>query len=73
MALQGVGMAYEWPRVLTHTDFQDTTEEYFLPGRVFCVESLIVEPGSECIKLETQALVTATGHERLERFPFETV
>ena len=36
-----------------------------------CVESLMGEPGSECIKLETQVLVTADGAERLDSLPWE--
>ena len=38
-----------------------------------CVESLIGEAGSECIKLETQALVTPAGAQRLDSFPWEEV
>ncbi len=38
---------------------------------VVCVESLIGEQGSESVKLETQVLVTATGTERLDSFPWE--
>jgi hypothetical protein len=37
-----------------------------------CVESLIGEQsGRECVKLETQVLITATGPERLDSFPWE--
>ena len=43
------------------------------PGMVVCVESLIAEVGSESIKLETQVLITETGHERLDSFPWEDV
>jgi Xaa-Pro aminopeptidase len=39
---------------------------------VICVESLIAEPGTESVKLETQALVTKNGIERLDTFPWET-
>lgn len=38
---------------------------------VVCVENLIAEKGSESIKLEIQALVTKTGVERLESFPWK--
>ena len=38
---------------------------------VECVESLIAEEGSQSIKLETQGLVTETGFERLDTFPWE--
>jgi Xaa-Pro dipeptidase len=38
---------------------------------VVCVESLVSEAGCESIKLETQVLITETGPERLDRFPWE--
>ena len=39
---------------------------------VLCVESLIGEEGGrEAVKLETQVLVTQTGAERLDTFPWE--
>ena len=44
---------------------------HFEAGMVVCVESLMAEAGSESIKLETQVLITETGHERLDSFPFE--
>jgi len=47
------------------------TSGQFEPGMVVCVESLIAEAGSESVKLETQVLVTESGYERLDTFPFE--
>ena len=39
---------------------------------VLCAESLIAEDGGrEAVKLETQVLVTDTGAERLDSFPWE--
>ena len=38
---------------------------------MICVESLIAEAGSESVKLETQVLITDTGVERLDSFPWE--
>ena len=39
-----------------------------------CVEALIGEDGgSECIKLETQVLITAKGAVRMDSFPWEAV
>jgi hypothetical protein len=39
-----------------------------------CVESLIGEAdGGECVKLETQVLITGNGAVRLDTFPFEEV
>jgi Xaa-Pro dipeptidase len=72
--LHGVGMADEWPVVPLHVDWSDrVTLGQFEPGMVLCVESLIAEAGSESIKLETQVLITETGSERLDSFPWEDV
>ncbi len=74
LALHGVGMADEWPVVPLHCDWSDRAPEGVLePGMTLCVESLIGEAGSECIKLETQVLITGTGAERLDSFPWEEV
>lgn len=70
LAAHGVGMADEWPVIPLHVDWGDTAMSGTLePGMVICIESLIAEEGSESIKLETQVLVTDTGHERLDGFP----
>ena len=67
-------MADEWPVVPLHVDWSDrVTSGQFEPGMVLCVESLIAEAGSESIKLETQVLITETGSERLDSFPWEDV
>lgn len=72
LAVHGVGMADEWPVIPLHVDWSDRAMSgRFEPGMVLCVESLIAEQGSESIKLETQVLVTQTGAERLDSFPFE--
>ncbi|WP_415400823.1 M24 family metallopeptidase [Tateyamaria sp. SN3-11] len=72
LAVHGVGMADEWPVVPLHVDWgTGAMSGCFEPGQVVCVESLIAEEGSESIKLETQVLVTETGAERLDSFPFE--
>jgi len=74
LALHGVGMADEWPVVPLHVDWSDrATDGQFEPGMVVCVESLIAEAGSESIKLETQVLITETGTERLDTFPWEAL
>jgi Xaa-Pro aminopeptidase len=75
LALHGVGMADEYPVVPLHVDFDETTAASgeLEPGMVVCVESLIAEADSESIKLETQVLVTETGYERLDSFPWEDV
>ncbi len=73
LALHGVGMADEWPVVPLHVDWSDRAASgRFEPGMVLCVESLMAEAGSESIKLETQVLITETGTERLDTFPWET-
>ena len=72
LAIHGVGMADEWPVVPLHVDWSDLVASgQFVPGMVVCVESLIAEGGSESVKLETQILVTESGSERLDSFPFE--
>ena len=72
LAAHGVGMADEWPVIPLHVEFNETAMSGRLePGMVICVESLIAEVGSESIKLETQVLVTETGAERLDSFPWE--
>ena len=73
LALHGVGMADEYPVVPLYVDFDESTamSGHLETGMVVCVESLIGEAGSESIKLETQVLVTQTGYERLDSFPWE--
>lgn len=72
LAVHGVGMADEWPVVPLHVDWgPGAMSGSFEPGQVLCVESLMAEDGSESIKLETQVLVTETGTQRLDSFPFE--
>jgi Xaa-Pro aminopeptidase len=75
VALHGVGMVDEWPSIPTHVDYGGRSlSGHFEPGMVVCVESLIGEQGGpECVKLETQVLITASGTERLDSFPWETL
>lgn len=74
LAVHGVGMADEWPIIPLHLDFDETAASGTIdPGMVLCIESLVAEKGSESVKLETQVLVTDTGFERLDSFPWETV
>jgi Xaa-Pro aminopeptidase len=71
-ALHGVGLADEWPSVPTHVDFARAYPSVFEENMVLCVEALIGEEGGrECVKLETQVLVTANGPVRLDSFPWE--
>ena len=74
VALHGVGLADEWPSVPLHPDFARAYEGVFEENMTVCVESLIGEEGgAECVKLETQVLITPTGAERLDSFPWEDV
>jgi Xaa-Pro aminopeptidase len=74
LALHGVGLVDEWPVVPLHTDVATgfgSLESRFEAGMVVCVESLMAAPGTESVKLETQVLITETGHERLDTYPWE--
>jgi Xaa-Pro aminopeptidase len=68
----GVGMCDEWPSLPLHPDFARATEGMIEENMVVCVESLVGEAGGrECVRLETQVLITAKGPERLDSFPWE--
>jgi Xaa-Pro aminopeptidase len=72
--LHGVGMCDEYPGVYAPQDAADFQAGRFEPGMVLAVESLIGEQGGrEAVKLETQVLVTRSGAERLDSFPWEDV
>jgi Xaa-Pro dipeptidase len=71
LAVHGVGLVDEWPVVPLHPDFESAYSGVFEENMTVCVESLIGEEGSECVKLETQVLITDQGTERLDSFPFE--
>lgn len=75
VALHGVGLCDEWPSLATHVDYGTRPlAGHFEENMVVCVESLIGEGGGrECIKLETQAVITPTGAVRLDSFPWERV
>jgi len=75
-AFHGVGMADEYPAAPTHPGFAGSAYEALDPvleaGMVLALESLIGEEGrGECVKLETQVLVTEAACERLDAFPWE--
>jgi Xaa-Pro dipeptidase len=71
LAVHGVGLVDEWPVVPLHPDFESAYSGVFEENMTVCVESLIGEEGSECVKLETQVLITDQGAERLDSYPFE--
>ncbi len=57
-----------------HPDFARAYDGAFEENMTVCVENLIgEESGRECVKLETQVLITKTGAERLDLFPWEDV
>jgi Xaa-Pro aminopeptidase len=73
-AFHGVGMADEWPSFPTHVDFARAYTGQLEKDMCVCIESLIGEEGGrECVKLETQVLITDKGGVRLYSFPWEQV
>ena len=72
VALHGVGLADEYPSLPTHVDFARAASGRFEENMVVCVESCIgAAGGRECMKLETQVLISAQGPVRLDTFPWE--
>jgi len=71
--IHGTGMHGEAPFITHAKDFGDFGGEGRIePGMVLSIESYIGEPGGgEGVKLEEEAVVTATGVELISRFPFE--
>ncbi|MFT5195888.1 MAG: Xaa-Pro dipeptidase [Cellvibrionaceae bacterium] len=69
----GVGMCDEAPAIY----YPDAWEAYgwdgyLQPGMVICVESYVGhKSGGEGVKLEDQILITETGHEKLNNYPYE--
>jgi Xaa-Pro aminopeptidase len=74
VAFHGVGMADEYPACALHPDFDQNYDGVLKEKMTVCVESLIGEEGGkECVKLETQVVITEKGAERLDSFPWEEV
>ena len=69
----GVGMCDEWPNIYPLKKLQDLDVDGVIEaGMVLAVESYMGEVGGpEGVKLETQVVVTETGIEWLDTFPFE--
>lgn len=69
----GLGMIGEYPTLPFHTPgVPYPLDDAFEPGMVFCVESYIGSASSgEGVKLEDQLLVTETGIEIMNDYPFE--
>ena len=72
-AAHGVGMVTEWPIIPLHPDYASAYDARLEQNMVLCVESLIAEPGSESIKLETQVVITENAHLALDSFPLEDI
>ena len=73
IALHGVGLCDEWPVVPDHPSAAVAYDGVFAENMTVCLESLIGAEGTECVKLETQVLITPHGAERLDSFPWEEV
>jgi Xaa-Pro aminopeptidase len=73
VALHGVGMVDESPALPVHPLWdKGIDDDVILPGMTLCAESLVGKVGGrEAVKLEAQFLVTETGVERLDTFPWE--
>ena len=69
----GLGMIGEFPNLPFHVPGRPyPLDDVFEPGMVFCVESYIGSAGSgQGVKLEDQVLVTETGAEIMNDYPFE--
>ena len=69
----GVGLVNEHPVVALASTFEATGNEGpFEPGMTLCIESYMGEVGGyEGVKLERQVLITDTGCEVLDTFPFD--
>lgn len=74
VALHGVGLADEYPSIPLHPDWKASYQGVFGENMTVCVESLIGEEGKgECVKLETQVVITPKGAVRLDSFPWEEI
>ena len=69
----GLGMIGEYPNLPFHTPgVPYPLDDAFEPGMVFCVESYIGSAASgQGVKLEDQLLITETGVEIMNDYPFE--
>jgi len=71
--MHGVGLCDEWPLVAYPDQLVGGAFDYELQaGMVLCVEALVgAEGGDFSIKLEDQVLITETGFENLNVYPFD--
>jgi Xaa-Pro aminopeptidase len=72
VVFHGVGMCDEYPCCYYREDAAHAYDIVIEPGMCLCFESYVGEVGGEeGVKLERQVLVTETGYELLDSFPFE--
>ena len=70
----GVGLCDEYPSLPHPIDGTPTPDAPLPPGLALCLAALMChEAGHEGVKLEIQVALTATGCERLDRFPLDLV
>ncbi len=71
--MHGVGLCDEWPLIAYPDQLVRGAFDYELQsGMVLCVEALVSpENGDFSIKLEDQVLITDTGFENLNQYPFD--
>jgi Xaa-Pro aminopeptidase len=74
VAAHGVGLCDEFPTIHHPIDRATAPDGLLEPGMVLCLEALMCSSqGGEGVKLEVQVGLTATGWERLDRFPLDLV
>jgi len=70
--MHGVGLCDEYPAIQYDCDFENGYDGILEENSVICVESLVGRVGGrECMKLEEQVLITASGARRLSTFEYE--
>lgn len=71
VVMHGVGLCDEYPSLYYREDGREAFPGVVEPGMVLCVESYVgSDQGGEGVKLETQVLITETGAEPLDHFPW---
>ena len=73
VAMHGVGLCDEYPAIRYPQDWDEKGYDGVLKeGMVMCVEALASPAGGrESVKLEEQVLITASGCDKLSRYPLE--
>jgi len=74
MVWHGVGLYGQWPTIVAKRFYDPAISDQgtVVPGMTLCCESYVgAEGGGEGVKLEQMLLITETGVELLNSFPFE--